>query len=220
MLLTTHPLLVPWSWKGRAIPLLPLWVVQPVQSLSACTRVHFTFLYRIKGRNILQVTRVISYIAYTYCTKLGTFLHKKVTEYPWYCAVINLHWLWMYHLYEDNSTNQACLTLLTVSWALSIGFCCCCTLSLAWPSCTVQHLLAACDGWVRLLDKAGYPCWPCNSTTKQHGSTVSRHQTHLRKLSEVNLHFYFLAFQNFLGTSGCLTLKADSRPQDGYICSN
>lgn len=147
--------------------------------------------YVITDRNILQVTRFISYIAFPYCTTLGKFLHKKVTEYPWHCAVINLHWLWVYHLYEDNSTNQACLTLLTVSWALSIGFCCCCTLSLAWPSCTVQHLLAACDGWVRLLDKAGYPCWPCNSTTKQHGSTVSRHQTHQRKLSEVNLHFYF-----------------------------
>ena len=39
------PFLVPWSWKGRAIPLLPLWVVRPVQSLSACTRVTFTFLY-------------------------------------------------------------------------------------------------------------------------------------------------------------------------------
>jgi hypothetical protein len=25
-----------------AIPLLPLWAVRPVQSLSACTRVHFT----------------------------------------------------------------------------------------------------------------------------------------------------------------------------------
>jgi len=25
------------------IPLLPLWTVQPVQSLSACTTVHFTF---------------------------------------------------------------------------------------------------------------------------------------------------------------------------------
>jgi len=25
------------------IPLLPLWIVQPVQSLSACTTVHFTF---------------------------------------------------------------------------------------------------------------------------------------------------------------------------------
>jgi hypothetical protein len=43
--LTPHPLLGPWSWKGRAIPLLPLWAVRPVQSLSACTRVHFTLLY-------------------------------------------------------------------------------------------------------------------------------------------------------------------------------
>jgi hypothetical protein len=41
--MTPHPLLVPWSRKGRAIPLLPLWAVWPVQSLSACTRVHFTF---------------------------------------------------------------------------------------------------------------------------------------------------------------------------------
>ena len=36
------PLLVPWSWKDRAIPLLPLWAVRSVQSLSACTRVIFT----------------------------------------------------------------------------------------------------------------------------------------------------------------------------------
>jgi hypothetical protein len=28
---------------SRAIPLLPLWAVRPVQSLSACTTVHFTF---------------------------------------------------------------------------------------------------------------------------------------------------------------------------------
>ena len=27
------------------IPLLPLWTVRPVQSLSACTRVHFIFTY-------------------------------------------------------------------------------------------------------------------------------------------------------------------------------
>jgi len=39
------PLLVPWSWKGRAVPLLPLWDVRPVQSLSACTRVHFVFTF-------------------------------------------------------------------------------------------------------------------------------------------------------------------------------
>ena len=39
------PLLVPWSRKDRAIPLLPLWALQPVQSLSACTRVTFTFTF-------------------------------------------------------------------------------------------------------------------------------------------------------------------------------
>ena len=41
--LTPHPLPVPWSKKDRAIPLLPLWAVRSVQSLSACTRVHFSF---------------------------------------------------------------------------------------------------------------------------------------------------------------------------------
>ena len=40
---THHPLLVQWSRKSRAIPLLPLWAVRPVQNLSACTSAHFTF---------------------------------------------------------------------------------------------------------------------------------------------------------------------------------
>jgi hypothetical protein len=43
--LTPHPLLVPWSWKSRAISLLPLWAVRPVQILIACTRVHFAFTF-------------------------------------------------------------------------------------------------------------------------------------------------------------------------------
>jgi len=47
--LTPHPLLVPWSGQSRAIPLLPLWAVGPVQSLSACTRVHFTLLLLMHG---------------------------------------------------------------------------------------------------------------------------------------------------------------------------
>jgi len=38
--LTPQPLLVPWSRKSRAIPLLPLWAARAVQSLSACTRLH------------------------------------------------------------------------------------------------------------------------------------------------------------------------------------
>jgi hypothetical protein len=37
MTLTPDPLLVPWSWKSRVIPLHPVWAVRPVQSLSACT---------------------------------------------------------------------------------------------------------------------------------------------------------------------------------------
>ena len=41
--LTPQPLLVPWPWKGRAVPLLSLGAIRPVQSLSACARVHFTF---------------------------------------------------------------------------------------------------------------------------------------------------------------------------------
>jgi hypothetical protein len=40
--LTFHPFLVPSSKKRRTVPLLPQWDVRPVQSLSVCTRVHFT----------------------------------------------------------------------------------------------------------------------------------------------------------------------------------
>ena len=53
--LTPHPLLVPWSWKSRAIPLLPLWAVRLVQSLSACTRVHFTFFLTVRMCLVLEV---------------------------------------------------------------------------------------------------------------------------------------------------------------------
>ena len=44
-------LLVPWSRKSRAIPLLPLRAVRPVQSLSACTRVHFYICHKFVNFN-------------------------------------------------------------------------------------------------------------------------------------------------------------------------
>jgi len=56
--LTPHPLLVLWSRKGRAIPLLHLWAVRPVQSLSACTRVHLTFYLRIHQSLVLHTSCV------------------------------------------------------------------------------------------------------------------------------------------------------------------
>ena len=60
--LTPHLLLVPWSRKSRAIPLLSLWAVRPVQSHSACTRVHFTFLSQFvpDGQPILVYLRSLS----------------------------------------------------------------------------------------------------------------------------------------------------------------
>ena len=54
------PLLVPWLRKSRAIPLLPLWVVRPVQSLSACTRVHFTS-YLINGTIFENKSSCVTY---------------------------------------------------------------------------------------------------------------------------------------------------------------
>ena len=50
--LTPRHLLVSWSFKSRAIPLLPLRAVRPVQSLSACTRgALYLFLYHDKHKN-------------------------------------------------------------------------------------------------------------------------------------------------------------------------
>jgi len=48
VMLTPHPLPLPWSRKGRAIPLPSLWAVRSVQSLSACAGVNFTLLYMYK----------------------------------------------------------------------------------------------------------------------------------------------------------------------------
>ena len=56
MTLTPHPLLVPWSKKGTAIPLHDLWAVRPVQSLSACTRVTFTFTLPEMKLRLFQFT--------------------------------------------------------------------------------------------------------------------------------------------------------------------
>ena len=43
--LTPHPLLVPLSRKGRAIPLLPLWALRPVQSLKCLYKSGLYFMY-------------------------------------------------------------------------------------------------------------------------------------------------------------------------------
>ena len=61
--LTSHPLLVSWSWKSRAIPLLLLLAVLPVHILSACTvQLH---LYSPYGPYCLYTSSVPVQYSYT-----------------------------------------------------------------------------------------------------------------------------------------------------------
>jgi len=61
--LTSHPILGPWSRNISVIPLLPVWAIHPVQSISACTRVDFTFTFYLinlskncKGTNLMKIS--------------------------------------------------------------------------------------------------------------------------------------------------------------------
>jgi len=78
--LTPHPLLVSWSRKSRAIPLLPLWVVRPVQSLSACTRVHFTLPKYMKSGHWV----VVSYTQDKRWLQIKTFSNEQSLKCPHY----------------------------------------------------------------------------------------------------------------------------------------
>jgi hypothetical protein len=82
MTLNSQPLLVPWSRKGRAVPLHPQWAIRPVQSLSACTRVHFTFTFTATNKDseefcidiLLHVLTVVNSPIIS-----GVFTHDKST---------------------------------------------------------------------------------------------------------------------------------------------
>ena len=88
-----EPLLVPWSRKSRAKPLLSLWAVRPVQSLSACTRVHFSFYFPksanrltpndpYMGRNAPQTSKRC--ILYIYSTNICTEHFKHSLYCPFF----------------------------------------------------------------------------------------------------------------------------------------
>jgi len=70
--LAPYPLLVSWSRKSRAIPIVLLWAVRPVQNLSACTRVHFTFftvwgLVSTRVKNCVEERHVIEKSWWHHC---------------------------------------------------------------------------------------------------------------------------------------------------------
>ena len=76
--LTPRTFLEPWSRKRRAIPVIPLWAVRAVQSLSACRRVQFTFpkpllpLWAVRPvQNLSACTTVHFNFTYTSTTPMG-----------------------------------------------------------------------------------------------------------------------------------------------------
>ena len=108
--LTGHPLLAPWTRKSRAIPLIPLRAVRPVQSLSACTRVHFTFLPFFpqeqssrsvkltnhflqvpKLRNLSDVLKIPAYyfMGWLSVKKRDEFHSLRSTGFAWYTLRVN-----------------------------------------------------------------------------------------------------------------------------------
>ena len=54
--------------KGLNYTSTPLWAVRPVQSLSACTRVHFTFLLLVQ---LQTVSYFVTLLASRICNNAG-----------------------------------------------------------------------------------------------------------------------------------------------------
>jgi len=54
VLLTTHPLLVPWSWKDRALPLPTLWATTgPITGTLYFTLLYFTLQSVYLGNSVI-----------------------------------------------------------------------------------------------------------------------------------------------------------------------
>jgi len=73
------------------IPLLPLWAIRPEQSLSACTRVHFTFTYTSTppiGRTACTEPQCM----YNGALYLYLYLYSPYGPYGLYRASVPVQW--------------------------------------------------------------------------------------------------------------------------------
>ena len=108
-----HPslLLVSWSRKSRAIFLLLPWAVQPVQSLSNSTRVHFTFSLPSNVSNLGTYTYgTVCLFAWTFCYAVA--LYNFFYSFPF--MFLRVYWYicfarWrvvLYHICTHNSLPE------------------------------------------------------------------------------------------------------------------
>jgi len=74
--MTPHHLLVQWPRKSRAISLLPLWAVRPVQSLSACTVQLYLYSPLLPSVPVKRCTLHLPFIinVYWYLRKVSVIL--------------------------------------------------------------------------------------------------------------------------------------------------
>jgi hypothetical protein len=100
------PLLVPWSRKDRAIPQIPLWAVRPVQSLSACTRVHFTFTYYKNWNLVFWRLFGLLWILATYWGVALCILLQIYVRYGG--RPVNFNRTALSHVLEDSSLHVPC----------------------------------------------------------------------------------------------------------------
>jgi hypothetical protein len=85
----------PQCLSRRAIPLLPLWAVRPVQSFSACTRVNFTLPF-LRGKKIERGSRkfhkemLSNFQKYKWTIKLSLY---SVKQFATVCGTLTVQFL-------------------------------------------------------------------------------------------------------------------------------
>jgi hypothetical protein len=92
--LTPHPLLVPWSRNGRAIPLLPLWAVRPVQG---CILQSYMAMCLDTADSLLNIQHSVSSVYMRPCSLVDRYQWFGETSHR-YCSLKNredvIHWRW------------------------------------------------------------------------------------------------------------------------------
>jgi hypothetical protein len=134
--LTPQRLLVPWSRKGRAIPLLPLWAIWLLQGPSAC-KVELYLYSREEGTHwILLIAHIAlckSRLTPAHCISLIVYL----TSYTLYLTSYILH-LTSYILHLTSyALRLTSYTLHLTSYILHL-------ISYCIVFCTVWHVYVLC----------------------------------------------------------------------------